>query len=157
MLINEWQLNNELNQALQLRQHADFQLWLAFLSPATEEQASFCLPDQTATPKPVDLELQLQLPVKRDPALCGEDIDIMSRHSQLMRHGGFAAMRLGLLLQPPPIVIQHDAKKLGAELLDNLSLHCRRHLIEQKAPMQPADATLLYDLLEQIHTEPVAA
>lgn len=157
MLINEWQLNTELNRALQLHQHADFQLWLSFLSPATEEQASFCFPDQAATPKPDNLQHQLQLAVKRDPALRGEDIDIMCRHNHLMQHGGFAAMRLGLLLQPPPAVIQHDAKKLSADLMENLSLHCKRHLSKQPVPDQPADATLLYDVLEQLHAAPAAA
>ena len=157
MLINEWQLGNELNQALHLQHRADFQLWLSLLSPAIEEQAGFCLPDQQATPQAPDLFHQLQLMPRRDPGLQEHDVARMLQHGSLMQQGGFAAMRLGMLLQPPPTVIRHDAKKLSADLADSLSLHCQRHLAQQNAPQQPTDVTLLYDVLEQLHGSAVAA
>ncbi len=157
MLINEWQLGNELNQALQHQHRADFQLWLSFLSVATEEQASFCLADTAATAKPVNLRQQLQLADNRDPALQPTDIGLMYHQGQTFIHGGFAALRLSMLLQPQPQVVQHDAKKLNADLLDNLSLHCQRHLRQQTAPQQTTDATLLYDVLEQLQPDPLAA
>lgn len=156
MLINEWQLGNELNQSVQQQLRADFRLWLAFLSPAIEEQAGFCLADQQATPQSVDLRQQLQLVPQRDYGLQPDDLPTLQQHTKLMTQGGFAAMRLGLLLQPPPTVVRHDAKKLSADLSDNLSLHCQRHLAKQAAPLQATDATLLYDVLEQLH-EPAAA
>lgn len=157
MLINEWQLGSELNRALQQHCRADFQLWLSVLSPATEEQASFCLPDGVATPQQQDLRQQLQLPDPRDPALNDTDIARMHQQGQTLLQGGFAALRLGMLLQPPPQVIRHDAKKLSADVLDSLSLHSQRHLQQQAAPNQTLNATLLYDVLEQLHSEPVAA
>lgn len=156
MLINEWQLGNELNRSVQQHLHADFRLWLAFLSPAIEEQAGFCLADQQATPQSVDLRQQLQLAPPRDYGLQPDDLSTLQQHTKLMMQGGFAAMRLGILLQPPPAVVRHDAKKLTADLADNLSLHCQRHLAKQLAPVQSTDATLLYDVLEQLHT-PAAA
>jgi hypothetical protein len=156
MLINEWQLGNELNRSVQQQQHADFRLWLAFLSPAIEEQAGFCLADQQATPQSMDLRQQLQLVPQRDYGLQSDDLSLLQQHTQLMAQGGFAAMRLGLLLQPPPAVVRHDAKKLSADLSDNLSLHCKRHLANQAAPMQTTDATLLFDVLEQLHTSAAA-
>lgn len=157
MLINEWQLGSELNQALQHQHRADFQLWLSFLSVATEEQASFCLADPAATAKPVDLRQQLQLADLRDPALQPADINEMYHQGQALIQDGFAALRLSMLLRPQPQVVRHDAKKLSADLLDNLSLHCQRHLRQQTPPPQTTDATLLYDVLEQLQTEPIAA
>lgn len=157
MLINEWQLGSELNQALQHHCRADFQLWLSVLSPATEEQAGFCIPDGNATLQVTDLRQQLHLPDMRDPALQSADIPRMYQHGQTLQQGGLAALRLSMLLQPPPQVIRHDAKKLSAELLDSLSLHSQRHLQQQAAPMQQLDATLLYDVLEQLHADPLAA
>ena len=156
MLINEWQLGNELNRSVHQQLHADFRLWLAFLSPAIEEQAGFCLSDPQATPQSPDLRQHLQLAPTRDFGLQSDDISRLQQHTQLMQHGGFAAMRLGILLQPPPAVVRHDAKKLSADIAANLSLHCQRHLAEQAAPAQSTDATLLFDVLEQIHS-PVAA
>lgn len=156
MLINEWQLGNELNQSVQQHLHADFRLWLAFLSPAIEEQAGFCLADPQATPQTTDLHQQLQLVPQRDYGLQTADLPLLQQHTELILQGGFAAMRLGMLLQPPPAVIRHDAKKLTVDLADNLSLHCQRHLAKQLAPVQSTDATLLYDVLEQLHT-PAAA
>ncbi|WP_430455949.1 VC2046/SO_2500 family protein [Rheinheimera sp.] len=157
MLINEWQLGSELNEALQQRCRADFQLWLSVLSPATEEQAGFCLPDGNATPQQTDLRQQLQLPAMRDPAMLDSDIIHMRQQGQALQQGGFAALQLSMLLQPQPQVIRHDAKKLSAEILDNLSLHSQRHLQHRDAPIQKLDATLLYDVLEQLHTDPIAA
>jgi len=157
MLINEWQLGTELNQALQQHCRADFQLWLSVLSPATEEQAGFCLPDGNATPQQIDLRQQLQLHVVRDPAMLSTDIALMCQQGQVFQQGGFAALRLSMLLQPQPQVVRHDAKKLSAEILDNLSLHSQRHLQHRDAPIQTLDATLLYDVLEQLHTDPLAA
>lgn len=157
MLINEWQLGNELNLALQHQHRADFRLWLSLLSPAIEEQANFCLPDANATPQAVDLQQQLQLVPPRDPALQEKDIDAMLQHSLLMQRGGFAAMRLGVLLQPPPLVVRHDAKKLNADLSDNLSLHCQRHIQQHAAPVQTLDATQLFDVLEQLNAPAQAA
>lgn len=157
MLINEWQLGSELNQALQQHCRADFQLWLSVLSPATEEQAGFCLPDGNATPQQTDLRQQLQLPALRDPAMLSTDIARMCQQGHALQQGGFAALRLSLLLQPQPQVIRHDAKKLSAEILDNLSLHSQRHLQHSDAPTQTLDTTLLYDVLEQLNADPMAA
>ena len=157
MLINEWQLGSELNQALQQHCRADFQLWLSVLSPATEEQAGFCLPDGNATPQQTDLRQQLQLPVLREPAMLSTDIARMCQQGHALQQGGFAALRLSLLLQPQPQVIRHDAKKLSAEILDNLSLHSQRHLQHSDAPIQTLDTTLLYDVLEQLNADPMAA
>lgn len=156
MLINEWQLGNELNRSVQHQLHADFRLWLAFLSPAVEEQAGFCLADPQVTPQTTDLRQQLELAPQRDYGLQPDDLPLLQQHTELMQQGGFAAMRLGMLLQPPPAVIRHDAKKLSADLAGNLSLHCQRHLAKQLAPVQTTDATLLFDVLEQLHT-PTAA
>jgi len=38
-----------------------------------------------------------------------------------------------------------------------VSLHCQRHLQQQSPPQQSTDATLLYDVLEQLQQDPLAA
>jgi hypothetical protein len=181
MLINEWQLGTELNQALHQQRRADFQLWLAALSPAIEEQAEFCLADATATPKMADLRRQLQLAEPRNAAMSATDIQLMQHHNQLFQQGGFAALRLATLLQPAPVVVEHSAGKLHADVKDNVSLHVLRHLQQAKqrsalsqggaaGALQPdaetqagvpamlePQPTLLYDMLQQLNAQTQAA
>lgn len=181
MLINEWQLGTQLNQALHQQRRADFQLWLAALSPAIEEQAEFCLADADATPKTADLRTQLQLAEPRNAAMSATDIPLMQRHNSVFQQGGFSALRLATLLQPAPVVIEHDSRKLSASLKDNLSLHVLRHLQQARqreasehssaSTLQPTEAdvsadsslklqpqpTLLYDMLQQLHAKDQAA
>lgn len=151
MLINEWQLGNQLSQSLDQARPADFRLWLAMLSPAVEEQAEFCrgLPP---VPTAVDLREYYQLPAERAPAMQVEDIDSMNHSQQLLLERGLTEWRLQSLLRPPPQVVRHDANKLSADLWDNLSLHCRRHLTpdEPKVAVITPDPALLLDVLDAL-------
>jgi len=153
MIINEWQLGNKLNQALGAARPADFRLWLAFLSPAVEEQAEFNWPAETA-PVPTDLRKRYQLPPERDLGLAAEDLaDLRHSHQGFIDHG-LTGWRLLDLLRPAPQVVRHDANKLPAELQASLSLHCRRKLQQQNPQLQTADPTLLYDVLQQLEDTP---
>jgi hypothetical protein len=152
MIINEWQLGDQLNQALGMARPADFRLWLAMLSPAIEEQAEFCWPDEPA-PKQADLRRVYQLAPERDFALNTADLaDLAASHQAFLSHG-LADWRLRNLLRPAPQVIRHDAKKLPADVEENLSLHGKRKVQHQAQPKMQPDATLLYDVLQQLNPE----
>lgn len=147
-LVNEWQLQGQLNQALLHHQRADFALWLAMLSPAVDEMAAFCLPDgQTETEKPA-LYQQLGVQKHRDFAMQQQDIACLTAQHQAFIQSGLAQCRLQHLLMPPPVVVRHDAKKLSAEVLDSLDFHTRRHLNKQEADQITPDPTALYDILQ---------
>lgn len=149
MIINEWQLGNQLNQALDSARPADFRLFLAMLSPAIEEQAEFCWAAEPIG-KTVDLRRQYQLAPERDLAMHGTDLaDLADSHQAFISHG-LTEWRLRNLLRPAPQVIRHDAKKLPADVEDNVSLHCKRKLRQQQRPELKPDATLLYDVLQQL-------
>ena len=155
MIINEWQLGNQLNQALSAARPADFRLWLALLSPAIEEQAEFCWPAEIQT-KQADLRRVYQLAPERDLAMQTDDlIDLTASHQAFISHG-LTEWRLRQLLRPAPQVVRHDAQKLPADVQDNISLHCKRKLQQQQPPAAAPDATLLYDVLQQLASDVTA-
>ncbi len=149
MIINEWQLGNRLNQALESARPADFRLFLALLSPAIEEQAEFCW-SKAPVAKPTDLRRLYQLPPERTFELNEADLPDLATSQQAFISQGLNEWRLHNLLRPGPQVIRHDAKKLPADIEDNLSLHCKRRLQQPQKTELQADATQLYDVLEQL-------
>lgn len=150
-LVNEWQLQGQLNQALLQHQRADFALWLAMLSPAVDEMAAFCLPTGEAEPGTPSLYQQLGVQPQRDYAMQQQDIGCLTAQHQALIQSGLTQCRLQQLLTPPPAVVRHDAKKLSAEVLDSLDFHTRRHLAKQKADVITPDPTALYDILQEMH------
>jgi hypothetical protein len=150
ILVNEWQLKGQINQALLHQHRADFALWLAMLSPAAEEMAPFFPPEAVASPVVQDLYRHFGVVKTRDFALQASDVDIMHQQQQGLQQAGLTQWRLLNLLMPAPTVVNHDAKKLAAEVLDNLDPHCLRRLQAQPvAPKQP-DATGLYEVLQSL-------
>jgi len=149
MIINEWQLGNQLNHALDSARTADFRLFLAMLSPAIEEQAEFCWPAESVA-KQADLRQVYQLAPERDLALNSTDLVDLAVSHQAFINQGLTEWRLRNLLRPAPQVIRHDARKLPADVEDNLSLHSKRKLQQQTKPDLQPDATLLYDVLQQL-------
>jgi hypothetical protein len=147
LLINEWQLTGQLNQALLHQQRADFALWLALLSPATDEMAPFYPPETPEIAQTHDLYQQLGIVKERDFAMQDSDLLTLDKQQQGLQHSGLTQWRLLNLLSPAPTVVKHDAKKLAAEVLDNLDPHCLRRLQGLPVSPQQHDVTALYDVL----------
>ncbi len=150
VIVNEWQLQGQLNQAINQHRRADFGLWLALLSPAVEEMAEFCLADEPE-PKPApDLRKQFAVHTRLEFATTEQDIGVLQQQHDAFIEGGLASWRLASLLNPPPTVVCHDRKKLSAEVLDNLSVHAQRRLQQQNKPKMTTDPTQLYEMLNQL-------
>ena len=149
-LINEWQLKGQLNQALQHEQRADFALWLAMLSPAVDEMAAFCLADDHATKVQTDLYQQLGVVKSRDFAMKNNELACLTAQHQAFLQDGLTQCRLQSLLLPPALVVKQDAKKLSAEVLDNLEFHSKRRLENLSVETINTDPTALYDILQAI-------
>ena len=150
-LVNEWQLQGQLNQALAAQHRADFSLWLAMLSPAVEEFAQFYplpLPDSADKP---DIYQKLGVVKAREFAIQPDDLAVFNCQHQALVQDGFTQWRLQALLQPAATVVRHDAKKLAAEVEDNLSLHTKRRLAGQGVAPTAANPVLLYDMLQTLH------
>ncbi len=147
LLINEWQLKGQLNQALQQQHRADFALWLSMLSPAADEMAPFFPPETPDIARTHDLYQQLGIVKERDFAMQDSDLLTLEMQQQGLQHSGLTQWRLLNLLSPAPTVVKHDAKKIAAEVLDNLDPHCLRRLQGLPTSSQQHDVTALYDVL----------
>ena len=151
VIVNEWQLQGQLNQAINQNRRADFGLWLAMLSPAVDEMAEFCLAEESAPKPALDLRKQLGVHTRVEFATTEQDLSALKQQHDAFTQGGLASWRLAALLTPPPTVVCHDRKKLSAEVLDNLSVHAQRRLQQQLQPKVTTDATQLYEMLTKLH------
>ncbi|MFC4656672.1 MULTISPECIES: VC2046/SO_2500 family protein [Rheinheimera] len=158
MLVNEWQTGQRLNQAVQQQRLADFALVLAMYSPDVRDFAQFHTPESMETPVTLDLYQQLGVTSQRDYGWIPGDELRLNSQTQALQLGGAASCHLQQLLQPDPWVMQHDAKKLSDEVRRNLPLHCLRLLQQVEAPAKTeADATGLYEILNELHQPELAA
>ena len=149
-LVNEWQLQGQLNQALQNHHRADFSLWLAMLSPAVEELAQFFpqpIPDPV--PQPTLYE-KLGIQRLRDYAMQPSDVALFDRQHQALVEDGFSQWRLMSLLAPTALVVRHDSKKLSADVVESLGFHTKRRISAATLAMPTADPTLMYEMLQQM-------
>ncbi|OBP15213.1 hypothetical protein A5320_07475 [Rheinheimera sp. SA_1] len=149
-LVNEWQLQSQLNQALQTHHRADFSLWLAMLSPAVEEMAQFFPTPLADEPKKPTLYQQLGVNPQRDYAMQEDDVALFDAQHQALVADGYAQWRLMSLLNPNAVVVRHDPKKLSADVSESLSFHTKRRLSATPLSMPTADPTLMYDMLQHM-------
>ncbi|OGO80003.1 MAG: hypothetical protein A2203_06455, partial [Chromatiales bacterium RIFOXYA1_FULL_46_5] len=138
MLINEWQTGVRLNNAIQQQQFSDFSLWLAFLSPAVDEFAQFYTPDTQSVRFQPDLYQQLGIQQARPFAFQPEDEKYLKQQAIAFQQGGAMALHLMQCLQGAPLVMEDSKQKLPDEVKSGLSLHARRHLVQQKPEMMQA-------------------
>lgn len=150
-IINEWQLDTKLNQALQQQHRADFALWLAVLSPAVNEMAAFCTPLPRTSEPAHNLYQQLAVRKCRDFALSEADVVLMHQHSMAAQQS-LAQLKLQYALNPAPWVFEDNAKKLDNQVLANLDSHSRRRLQGALIERAEVDETALYEVLEQMNS-----
>jgi hypothetical protein len=151
MIVNEWQLNSQINTALQREQRADFSLYLALLSPAVEEFAQFYTPEAGSEVVNKDLYRQLGVSAARSFALDNNDIAILNRHSQALQRGGLLQLKLAASLNSAPLALYDDKKRLHNDVWQNLSLHSRRRVSLQSMVRPEAQPAALYEVLQQLH------
>ena len=136
MIINEWQLNSKLNNALQHTERADFSLYLALLSPAVEEFAEFYTPDAVNQQVQTNLYQRFGVSAERNVAMDHEDVSLLLKHSEALQKGGLAQLKLAASLNAPPLTMYNDKHRLGSDVWQNISSHCRRRLLQQ-TPAKP--------------------
>jgi hypothetical protein len=149
-LVNEWQLQSQLNQALQTQHRADFSLWLAMLSPAVEEMAQFFPPPLADDAKKPTLYQQLGVHPQRDYAMDQHDVALLDTHHKALLSDSYTQWRLLSLLNPTAVVVCNDAKKLSADVTESLGFHTKRRLSPEALSMPTADPTLMYEMLQQM-------
>ena len=151
MVINEWQLNSNLNRALQSSQRADFAMYLAWLTPAVDEAAEFFTPHALTEGIEQNLQKQLGVQIARTFCQTETDIKLMQHHSAALHQGGLAQLKLATYLNLPPLAQFDDKSRLANEVWQSLSLHSRRRIRQTTTNKQEANPAGLYELLEKLH------
>ncbi|GHG70741.1 hypothetical protein GCM10010919_21490 [Alishewanella longhuensis] len=152
-IVNEWQLDTKLNQALQQQHRADFALWLAVLSPAVNEMAAFYTPLPGVSEVEHNLYQRLAVRKSRSFALALHDSELMQKHS-IAAQQSLAQLKLQSELNPAPWVWQDNAKKLDNQVFASLDSHCRRRLQGSLPERTETDETALYEMLQQLNKQP---
>lgn len=156
ILTNEWQLDCQLNKSLQTQHRGDFALYLALLSSSADEFAAFFTPDAEQPCIQKNLYTELSVTKARPFAQSEQDIKLMNMHRCALEQG-MPQLKLSCYLAPPPWVAEDNAKKLSTEVWQNLDAHSKRRLQQQPLTKPAADPAALYDVLQQLHQQPVAA
>jgi hypothetical protein len=158
MVINEWQLDAKLNNALHQAHRADFALYLSLLSPAVDEAAQFFTPEPVTESKPEHLRQQLGLDTSAARCYAFEDGDLntMLQHSIALQLGGLSQLKLTSYLNPAPLSQFDEQRRIRGDVWQSLSLHARRHLNAEVIDKASADPTALYEVLQQLHQHEAA-
>ncbi len=155
-IINEWQLDCRLNQALNQQHRADFALWLAFLSPAINEMAEFQTPESRLPAVNKDLYTKFSVKPARNFGWDDSDLDTLNQHSKALNSSGLSQLKLQLYLAVAPLVLLDDKTKLATDVVQNLDAHSLRRRSGNTVVRDDADPTALYDVLQQLHQHDAA-
>ena len=150
-ITNEWQLDNRLSRCINEEQRADFSLWLAMLSAAVDEMAPFFTPEVEQSQTKADLHKALAVAKARPFDWQDTDIALGKLHSDALISGGLGQLKLQSYLQPGPVVMQDNKRKLSDSVWQNLNHHARRRLTDHALQNPMADVTGLYEVLQQLH------
>lgn len=179
--ITEWQLDHRLGLALQQGFAADTRLFLAMLSKYVDEQAPFVPRYPSTTPIETDLYQQLSVRRSRSFAMTAQDPYLMRHHSDalhqreqalkpspdeltshtttvqwLPKHAmshpaSLMDLKLQLLLNPPPTVVQDNRQKITADVTESLDAWTLARQDSCASDGRERDHTMLFDVLEQVH------
>ena len=140
LLFHELQLGNRLGKSVSDNRRSDFALMLALLSKDIREQSQFYLYEtEQGEEKVTDERLRQELSVPQPSRLAVEDLKDLSEFDQASHtKTNYAHIRLCQALNPMPLALENDEKKISDEVLTNTNLETQERL---KAHL-PKDITL---------------
>ena len=152
--LRDIEYNGVLNHAT--GQGANFALLLAMLEQNTLLRPSIGKDDDTQD----NLQGQLAgLSHYRSPPLAADEQywSLVTSTQHFIQGGELDNARLWLAMHPEPLSLHNDALHIPDEVLENCSLLVRERLKNQQAKEFKQDATGLYDILQDIQSQHVAA
>ena len=138
VLINELQLGDTLNRAIEFNRRGEFGLLLAMLSHDARDMAQFTLSQDV--PVEVKLKQEFELPDPQ-PFIADLSAEYVVDNSQHFIEEGARSFQLHQALVPEALVIRGGREQAMSEVLDNTDLHTRLRMDDARAEM-PATLTL---------------
>ncbi|MCU4674948.1 VC2046/SO_2500 family protein [Catenovulum sp. 2E275] len=153
--LNEASFDGQLNQAVNAQLRSDFAFMLACQTPNVAEHAQFQLAkNQDYQQNNDEAQLKVSLGVYTYLKLAADDAAFTSAvaTSVELHQNGLAQAKLQSYLQAQALSQFNDTQKLDDQLLANLDRHTLYRLNQREEnPQTEADATQLYDILNQIN------
>ena len=162
--LNESSFDGKLNQAINQNHQRDFAFMLACQTQNVAEHAQFFLPkDKQPSKQDQEAELKMQLGVMPRVKLAADTDAYQTaiNSSQALNRDGLAQAKLLGYLQNEALSQFNDATKLDDHLVANLDRHTLFRMqqsanSEVGATEHEADATQLYDILNQLNDTQIA-
>ncbi len=138
VLINELQLGDTLNRAIEFNRRGEFGLLLAMLSNDARDMAQFTLSQDL--PLEAKLKLEFELP-ESQPLTADLSTGYIIDNSYHFLAEGARSFQLHQALVPEALVIRGGRESAMSEVLDNTDLHTRLRMDDVRAEM-PETLTL---------------
>jgi len=166
LLINEWQLGEQLNLAVHNGTRDKFNLLLSLLSDDARDFAQFALPQEREASL-VQAELRASLFLGDPQPLLNKGISASQAASlnDDLHRKDLTSIRLKQLLNNEALLSRHEKADIPSEIIDNLPLLSQNRLTAQQGDSHPplppkvapgvgADLMDLYQSLD-LHNKPI--
>ena len=123
LLVNEWQLGQQLSTAVHTGTRDKFNLLLSFLSDDARDFAQFSLPDQPLldlTPKSVDFRSVFSLAEQQPLVNKGMSSEQAESLNTSLHQNRLNDIRLQLLLSNDPLLSRNGDQIIDRDVMDNL-------------------------------------
>ena len=123
LLVNEWQLGQQLSTAVHTGTRDKFNLLLSFLSDDARDFAQFSLPEQALldlTPKIVDFRSVFSLADEQPLVNKGMSSELAQSLNTSLHQDRLNDIRLQLLLSNDPILSRNGDQIIDRDVMDNL-------------------------------------
>jgi hypothetical protein len=141
LLINEWQLGQQLNTAVHNGTREKFNLLLSFLSDDARDFAQFAVPSQPQT-NPVkdktDLRSAFSLADAQPLVNKGMSTDQAKLMNQNVQDDNLSSIRLQLLLSNEALLSRSEALLISSDVNDNLTFLSQQRLAESLQIAEPS-------------------
>ena len=142
LLINEWQLGQQLNTAVVTGARDKFNLLLSFLSDDARDFAQFSLPQQDGigeASKQSDLRAHFSLGDAQPLVNKGMSLEQAQFLNQNAQKDNLCSIRLQLQLSNDPILSRSEDLPIASEVSDNLSFLTQHRLAKSLQAAKPQE------------------
>jgi len=152
ILINEYQLGEQLSHCIHSKRRSDFSLMLAMLTDDVREHSQFnrlFTEEIGSMSKEQQLRKEFNLPPKVDLALKEpHDLSCFNQATKIVNKQ-LASIHLDNYLNPSPIAFRDNVKHISSEVINNTSIHCQARRKNNGSGKRPSfDANVWLDAIQ---------
>lgn len=143
LVVNEWQLGQQLNSAVHNGTREKFNLLLSLLSDDARDFAQFALPQEkqeSAAAQQTDLRASFSLAPAQPLVNKGMSLQQAQALNHNLQKSNLSTLRLQLLLNNEALLSRAEEQVVPSEVRDNLTLLSQQRLADSLQAANPASA-----------------